>query len=199
MIQFLDKYLNQLLLIAVILAGSILLISTEIFKVPHHPPPAQTPETTPQPLEIAHPTTTQSQEIVLSPPLLSSITWSDQPIAQLGWQKIPRLDLVAPKGTAVALRIYLDKNLICDLNGTIAAQIHRPFAQGFRVDGACDKLPQLSQQNQHEYQVIGHLKLAEDEPQPVNITTGPKLMTEVLIPSVEINWQGDVKIVLAIK
>jgi len=113
-------------------------------------------------------------------------------------EKSPRISIIGPEGTQVALEVFFDAQPICTLSGRIDAQTHRALeTQQFIVDGACHS-EQMDTEGQHEYRLSGRIRLPEGEAQEVSVTSGQHDMKGVIEPLVIIDAQGQIRLQLGV-
>lgn len=122
---------------------------------------------------------------------------SNQPIPLTGERKTPRIDVIGGEGTQLSINLYFDNQLLCTISGKIDAKQHRPFQGELLAEGVCYSEKMVSQ-GTHEYQLLGRLTLPDGTPHDVSFTTGPRNVTDVVQPSVEIHQGGKIEIRLAV-
>ncbi|MDY6991704.1 MAG: hypothetical protein SVR94_03735 [Pseudomonadota bacterium] len=127
-----------------------------------------------------------------------TIAFTKAAITTTATQKSPRISIIGPKGTQIALKVFFDNQPICTLNGRIDAKTHRSLEEHqFIVDGACHS-EQMATQGQHEYRLSGRIRLPEGEPQEVSVTSGQHDMNGVIEPLVIIDAQGKIRLQLGV-
>lgn len=122
---------------------------------------------------------------------------SNQPIPLTSERKTPRLDVIGREGTQLSINLYFDNQLLCTISGKIDAKQHRPFQGELLAEGVCYSEKMVSQ-GTHEYQLLGRLILPDGTPHDVSFSTGPRNVTDVVQPSVEIHQGGKIEIRLAV-
>lgn len=121
---------------------------------------------------------------------------SSVPLAMASKQRVPRIDVIGPEGVQVSFQVFFDGQLICTVSGKLDAQTHRPFSGGLLAEGVCHS-EKIVAKGQHEYKLSGQVRLPDGTMRDISFTTGPKNVSGVVEPAIEINSEGEAMFKLA--